>query len=202
MDHGSCFMVPGLGPGNRPVYQQPSGAQHLGWPQNRLEKTSNFQPISKATNVIKTFPEATKNHQKRIQRVWEIQFLVDVCNITTSHANFLLFQSQTTRINHKKAIRERNLETSMNNCTFSAQNTKNKKWAPWIHQHPIKFKSGSPRILSCAPQCSRIFPHFPEMSKRRHQPSQMQMARLGTKNVRYVCKRTKNSTSRSQRAST
>ena len=74
MVHGQWFMVHGLGPGNKPVYNR-EGSQDPEWPQSHLEKSSNFtQSPGQQTSW-------SQSHQKSwkldpgIMTHWEIQFL-------------------------------------------------------------------------------------------------------------------------------
>ena len=57
------------------IYPQPDRSQNLGWPQNVLDKSSNFMPVSRATKVMKIVPKATQNHKKWTLEPWEFQFL-------------------------------------------------------------------------------------------------------------------------------
>ena len=42
----------------------PEGSQDLGWHQNHPENLSNVEPISSATQGMKSGPKATQNHWK------------------------------------------------------------------------------------------------------------------------------------------
>ena len=104
--HGSWFIWFRLG--TNQFTPNPEGSQDLGWPQNHLEKSSNFKPVSKATEIMKIGPKTTQNHETLAVESWNrISAKVDFCN--TYITKGLAFQSQTSRLrpqNRRKATWE------------------------------------------------------------------------------------------------
>ena len=127
--HG--LMVNGLGPTNRPTYQQPGGAQDPGWPQNHPEKPSNLKPFSRATKVMKTGPKATQVHEEWTLESREIQFLrkliLAMCPLPNAW-----FSNPRHPDSYPKIIRKSNLEIRMKSALFVGPKVLKKffKWIP------------------------------------------------------------------------
>ena len=122
---------------------------------------------------------------------------VDFCN--TSYAKCLVSQSQTPRFKPKNHQKKRP-GNKYDEILFGSKST----------QKPLKMDlRNQPKVgkiqawtSKCPFLCSRMFQDRPRIApgsqghQRRHQACQM--TRMGTRNVRSVCKKTKKPASRSQ----
>ena len=83
-----------IGPGEETTYHQARRAQDLGAPQNSPEKSSNFKPVFRASELTRICPNVIQNHKNdpEIMRCpTSVMLKFSFCN--TSHIKYLFHTS-------------------------------------------------------------------------------------------------------------
>ena len=126
-------------------------------PQNHLEMSSSFKPVSRATKVMKTSHKATRNHENESWHL-ENQLLRKMIFAIPLMANswFPIPNIQIETQNYQKTKSGNKHKQIHLFCPRYPKSFQN--GVPPSTNNQLKFKPGPQSVLSCAPQCPRIVP--------------------------------------------